>query len=106
MKTSKTFMLGTLFVVATSAWVAGPSLAANDSSHSVSPTTNAPSSGTPPSGPKPKVALPAGKLKGVKPIQFKPAQMIPTPTGANNHENNAGCIQGGTGPSQAALCGN
>jgi hypothetical protein len=107
MKTSKKLMLGTLFVAATIVWVAGPSLAANDSSHSPSPATNAHGSAPPPSGPKARVKVGnPGRLQGVKPIKIAPATVMPTPTGANNHENNAGCIQGGTGPSQEALCGN
>jgi len=106
MKTSKTLMLGTLFVAATSVWVAGSSLAANDSPHSPNPATNAPGSAPPASGPTAQVKVgKPGQLQGVKPIKTAPAAVIAAPTGANNHENNAGCIEGGTGPSQEALCG-
>src|SRR5277367_46066 len=84
MMTSKRFMLGTLLVAATT-WVAGPSLAASNSSHSVSPATNASGSAPPPSGPKPQAVLPAGKTKGVKPIKFAPATYKNVPTGIQSN---------------------
>ncbi len=104
MKPSKKFMLGTLFVAVISAWVAAPSLAANDTPHSPSPTIADHAAGAPAA--TAHVVGKPGQLKGVKPIQLPPVAMKPIPSGANNHENNAGCIPGGTGPSQDALCGN
>jgi hypothetical protein len=100
MKKSKTFMLATIFFLAVaSVWGVSASQAETATAHTPSMTAPVPH----PSAQSPHAAtVQSKKPVRIAPIKTKPAQILDVPGGSTH----PGCIEGGTGPSQPALCGN